>query len=167
MITVIADRESDIYEEFDRIPDEHTHLLTRACRDRALVGGGRLFTVAESWPVQHQYSLELRARPGRPARSAGVELRFGEVTIKRPGRCSDPSASPQLTLRLVEVKEIDTTVDEPIHWRLLTTHEVTTVAQALQAIAWYRERWNIEQLSAPGKARGSTLKAVRLNPRTH
>jgi hypothetical protein len=162
MVTVIGDRESDIYEEFDRIPDERTHLLTRACRDRALVGGGRLFTIAETWPVQHQFELDLRARPGRPARTAKVELRFGQVTIKRPGNCSDPLASPQLTLRLVEVKEVDTSVEEPIHWRLLTTHEATTVAQALQLVAWYRERWHIEQLFRTSKSQGLKLESSQV-----
>src|ERR1700723_768667 len=97
MVTMIGDRESDIYEEFDRIPDAHTHLLTRACRDRALVGGGRLFGITESWPVRHRFKLEVRAQPGRPARTAKVSLRFGEVTIKRPGNCSDPAAAHQLT----------------------------------------------------------------------
>jgi len=128
MITVIGDRESDIYEEFDRIPDARTHLLTRACRDRALVDGGRLFGIAESWLVRHQFDLEVRAQPGRPARMAKIALRFGEVTIKRPGNCSDKKAARQLTLRLIEVKEIGAAVKEPIHWRLLTTHAVTTEA---------------------------------------
>jgi Transposase DDE domain len=161
-VTVIGDRESDIYEEFDRIPDARTHLLTRACRDRALVGGGLLFSIAEAWPAQHLFELDLRARPGRPARIAKVELRFGEVAIKRPGRCSDPEASPQLTLRLVEVKEIDPSVEEPVHWRLLTTHKVATVAQALQTVAWYRERWHIEQLFRTSKSQGFDVESSQV-----
>lgn len=154
MVTVIGDRESDIYEEFDRIPDARTHLLTRACRDRALVDGGRLFDITEAWPVRHQFDLEVRAQPGRPARNAKVAVRFGQVTIKRPGNCSDPAAPPQLVLRLVEVRELDPTVETPILWRLLTTHEVTTVAQALQIVAWYRERWHVEQLFRTSKSQG-------------
>jgi DDE family transposase len=162
MVTVIGDRESDIYEEFDRVPNERTHLLTRACRDRALVGGGQLFAVAETWPIRHQFELELRAQPGRPARTAKVALRFGEVTIKRPRHCSDPAASRQLTLRLVEVKELDPTVEEPIHWRLVTTHQVTTVAQALQIVAWYRERWHIEQLFRTSKSQGLDVESSQV-----
>jgi hypothetical protein len=162
MVTVIGDRESDIYEEFDRIPDARTHLLTRACRDRALVGGGRLFAITETWPVQHRFELAVRAQPGRSARTAKIALRFGEVTIKRPGNCSDPKASRQLTLRLVEVRELDATVEEPIHWRLLTTHAVTTVAQALQMVAWYRERWHIEQLFRTSKSQGLDLESSQV-----
>lgn len=162
MVTVIGDRESDIYEEFDRIPDERTHLLTRACRDRALVDGGRLFDIAATWPVQHRFELEVRAQPGRPARTADVAVRFGEVIIKRPGNCSDPTAAPQLTLRLVEVKEIDPAVAEPIHWRLLTTHAVTTVAQALQIVVWYRQRWHIEQLFRTCKSQGLDLESSQV-----
>jgi hypothetical protein len=162
MITVIGDRESDIYEEFDRIPDERIHLLTRACRDRALVGGGTLFGIADTWPVQHRLELEVRAQPGRPARTTKVAVRFGEVTVKRPNNCSDPAAAPQLTLRLVEVKEIDPAVEEPIHWRLLTTHAVATVAQALQIVAWYRERWQIEQLFRTCKSQGLDIESSQV-----
>jgi hypothetical protein len=162
MVTVIGDRESDIYEEFDRIPDARTHLLTRACRDRALVDGGRLFDIAESWPVRHQFELEVRAQPGRPARTAKIALRFGEVTIKRPGNCSDRNAARQLTLRLVEVREFDPTVEEPIHWRLLTTHAVMSVAQALQIVAWYRQRWHIEQLFRTCKSQGLDLESSQV-----
>ena len=162
MVTVIGDRESDIYEEFDRIPNARTHLLTRACRDRALVGGGRLFGITETWPVRHQFELEVRAQPGRPARTAKIALRFGEVQIKRPGNCSDPEAPPQLVLRLVEVKELDPAVEEPIHWRLLTTHEVTTVAQALQIVGWYRERWHIEQLFRTSKSQGLNIESSQV-----
>jgi hypothetical protein len=36
MTTIIADRESAIYEEWARIPDAKNHLLTRVCRDGAL-----------------------------------------------------------------------------------------------------------------------------------
>lgn len=162
MITVIGDRESDIYEEFDRIPDERTHLLTRACRDRALIGGGKLFDITDIWPIQHRFELEVRAQPGRPARTAHVAVRFGEVTIKRPGNCSDPAAARQLTLRLVEVRELDPAVEEPIHWRLLTTHSVTTIAQALQIVAWYRQRWHIEQLFRTCKSQGLDLESSQV-----
>jgi hypothetical protein len=31
-----------------------------------------------------------------------------------------------------------------VHWRLLTTHEVTTLAQARQIVIWYRMRWTID-----------------------
>ena len=162
MVTVIGDRESDIYEEFDRIPDKHTHLLTRACRDRALMDGGRLFEVAETWPIRHRFALEVRAQPGRSARTANIALRFGEVTIKRPAHCSDNNAARQLTLRLVEVRELDPTVEEPIHWRLLTTHTITTVAQALQIVAWYRQRWQIEQLFRTSKSQGLDLESSQV-----
>ena len=159
MITVIGDCESDIYEEFDRIPDERTHLLTRACRDRALMDGGRLFDIAETWPG---FDLEVRAQPGPPARMARIALRFGEVTIKRPANCSDKNAARQLTLRLVDVKEFAPTVQEPIHWRLLTTHPITSVAQALQIVAWYRQRWHIEQLFRTSKSQGLDVESSQV-----
>ena len=48
-ITVVADRESDIYDEFARRP-ANVHLLTRAAQDRALADGSRLFAFASALP---------------------------------------------------------------------------------------------------------------------
>lgn len=163
LVTVVADRESDIYEEWARLPDGRCHLLTRAARDRVLEGGGRLFTVAEVWPVRHRFALALRARPGQPARRAAMSLRFGTVTIKRSGLCRDPDAPASLTLRLVDVRETAAGRPEPILWRLLTTHAVDSVEDALRIVDWYRQRWHIEQVFRTMKSQGLDVEASQLS----
>jgi hypothetical protein len=156
MVTVIDDREADIYEKWDRLPDACTHLLTRASRDRALVGGGTLFPTLAGFAEAHRYMLDLQARPGkRSARQACMAVRFGRVRIRRPGSCSDPNASDEIELFAIEVRELDPPPGEkPIVWRLLTTHTVESVAQALTVIGWYRLRWHIEQLFRTLKRQG-------------
>jgi hypothetical protein len=156
MVTVIDDREADIYEKWDRLPDARTQLLTRASRDRALADGGRLFPTLAGFAEQHRYLLDLPARPGkRSARQACMAVRFGRVRIRRPGRCSDPNASDEIELFAIEVRELDPPRGEkPIVWRLVTTHSVESVAQALTVIGWYRLRWHIEQLFRTLKRQG-------------
>jgi hypothetical protein len=164
-ITVIADRESDIFEEWARLPNTHLDLLTRACRDRAVAGGGCLFTRLDTLPVQACYTFDVSALPGkRAARRARMELRFGEVTIKRPKHCRDPEAPEEITLQAVDVREIGPSAgnDTPIHWRLLTTHKVKTVAQALQIVDWYAQRWHIEQLFRTMKRQGLDIEASQM-----
>jgi hypothetical protein len=88
MVTVIADRESDIYEEWARIPDEKTHLLTRVCRDRAVVESRSLYAYTDQLEVQTIYTVDVPARPKkRSAHEAKLEQRFGRVSIKRPAKC--------------------------------------------------------------------------------
>ena len=162
MITIIADRESDIYEEWARLPDARCHLLTRASRDRALDGGGRLFTIADDWPVRHTFALPLRARPGKPARTARMSLRFDTATIKRPQLCSDPKAPAEVTLRLIDVRETKAGRQDPIHWRLLTTHDINSVEDALRIVDWYRQRWHIEQVFRSMKSHGLDVEVSQL-----
>jgi hypothetical protein len=40
-ITHIADREGDIFEQMDRLPDDRNHLLVRASQDRSLRDAGQ------------------------------------------------------------------------------------------------------------------------------
>jgi hypothetical protein len=156
MVTVIDDREADIYEKWDRLPDARTQLLTRASRDRALADGGTLFATLAGFAEAHRYVLELQARPGkRSARQACMAVRFGPVRIRRPGNCSDPNASDEIELFAIEVRELDPPRGEkPIVWRLVTTHPVASVAHALTVIGWYRLRWHIEQLFRTLKRQG-------------
>ena len=84
MVTVVADRESDIYEEWARLPDAHTHLLTRACRDRTLAAGGKLYAWLDAQPVQGHHDFDVPARPGkRSAHRARLSVRY---VAKKGGR---------------------------------------------------------------------------------
>jgi hypothetical protein len=49
-VTVVDDREGDIYATWAQLPGPSFHLLTRAAQDRRLAGGGKLFTAAAAWP---------------------------------------------------------------------------------------------------------------------
>jgi hypothetical protein len=164
MITVIDDREGDIYEKWARLPDRRTHLLSRACRDRAIAGGGRLFATMAALPEQHRLTVDLPARAGkRLARQAQLMVRFGTVVVCRPASCSDPHAPRQIELSAVEVREIDPPPgEEPVLWRLLTTHDVETVEQAITVIGWYRQRWHVEQLFRTLKRQGLDLEESAL-----
>jgi hypothetical protein len=144
-ITVVGDRESDIYEQFARRP-ENVHLLTRAAQDRCLSDAGRLFATIDAWSEQHRETIVLPAQPGRRERTACLSLRFGAVSLRRPA-AADKALPTSVELFVVDVAEVDAPAGvEALHWRLLTTHSVTTVEQARQIVLWYRRRWNIEQV---------------------
>lgn len=166
MVTVVADRESDLYEEWARLPDARTHLLTRACHDRTLAAGGKLYAWLDAQPVQGHYSFDVPARPGkRSVHQARLSVRFGRVAIKRPKNCSDPHAPKRIELSVIEVRELPDSVignEEPIHWRLMTTHAITCLEDALRCVGWYRQRWHIEQLFRTLKKQGLKIESSQL-----
>jgi hypothetical protein len=157
-MTVVADRESDIYEMFDRLPDERTDLLIGACRDRVLAGdAGSLYQWLPGLPAQGSYTLDLPARTGgRSARQARLNVRFGPTRIARPRHCSDKNASPSVALWAIEVREEgeSSAQDAPILWRLLSTWPVQDMEQALRCVHWYTGRWHIEQTFRTLKTQG-------------
>ena len=157
MVTVIGDRESDIYSAWSQFPEGRFHLLSRSMQDRAVVGGGSLDATVAAFPVASCRSLELVERAGRPVRRAKLELRFGEVTIKRPHRC-EPTLPNGVSLRVVEVSELDPPAGQrPLRWCLLTTHQVQSLTEAWQIVDWYKLRWTIEQLFRTLKKQGLQL----------
>ena len=146
MVTDISDREADIYEHFARVPDGQTHVLVRAVRDRALVEAGeRLLSKIAAEPEASRLSFELPGRPGRMARQVRLAVRFCPVVLRRPKRGADRRDPPTIALNLVEAREIDPPPsEEPIVWRLLTTHAVGALAQAAWIIKLYRYRWIVD-----------------------
>jgi Transposase DDE domain len=155
LITVVADRESDIYDLFARRPAS-VHLLCRSAQDRVLLGGGLLSELCAGWVEQDRATISVPPRGQRAERQAIVALRFGAATLQRPKTPGAAKALPEsVALWVVDVQEIDPPEgQEPVHWRLLTTHAVTSVAEARQIVAWYRMRWTIEQVFRSLKAHG-------------
>jgi hypothetical protein len=168
MVTVVDDREGDIYPKWACVPQAGFHLLTRAMVDRRLAGTepglATLFTATAAFPVAATRTIDLPARPpDRAKRTAAVELRFGEVEIRRPRDERDRTLAATVRLRLVEVRESEPPAGvEPLHWRLLTTHEVADAAAAWQIVAWYQARWTIEQLFRVMKSQGLQLEDSQL-----
>ncbi len=163
-MTVVADREADIYSAWASVPQTNIHMLGRAMSDRSLGSGSTLFTAAAQFPVAGRRTIELRAHDvAHPKRSAVVELRYGEVEICQPRGERDHSLPPTVWLRLVDVREVNPPQGvEPLHWRLLTTHEITDTAGAWQIVGWYQLRWIIEQLFRVMKSQGLQLEDSQL-----
>src|ERR1700728_96261 len=159
MITVVSDREGDIYPKWAALPQTGVHLLTRAMVDRRLVDGGTLFAAAAGFAVAGKRHIELPARqPHRAKSTAVVELRYGTVEICRPRDEQDRTLAKTVRLWLVDVREVDPLEGvEPLHWRLVNTNEITDTAEAWQGVGWYQARWIIEQLFRVMKSQGLQL----------
>lgn len=163
-ITLIADRESDIYEAWCRLPDQRCRLVARVARNRRLADGRKLFAVAAGWAPAGRVGLELPAAPGREARTAKLALRFGPVEIKRPKNCSDRRAPRSQRLYLVEAREDKPPAGTaPLHWRLLVSHPITSFKQACDLIGLYRQRWHIEQLFRTMKRQGLKIEDSQID----
>ena len=151
-ITMVEDREGDIYDQFARRP-ENVHLLVRAARDRSVGPGQKLFATAAGWAEVDRYTVTVPAKRAlygtgaRDERSTVVAVRSGEVEVSRPASAAR-SLPARLRLRVVDVRETDAPPagQQAVHWCLLTTHAVETAADAQRMVAWYRRRWTIEQL---------------------
>lgn len=166
MVTHIGDRESDLYEEWATVPDGYNHVLVRVRQDRRLFNQEKsLYSYLKEQPCEGTYTINVPAdqRIERVAREALLTVRFASVKIRRPEALKAFDYPPQVTLYALEVEEVCPPVgQEPIHWRLLTTHDVMSIEQALQVIEWYKWRWRIEQLFATLKKAGLNLEATQL-----
>lgn len=166
LVTHIGDGESDLYEEWATVPNQHTHVLVRVRQDRRLLGMSQsLYAYLSEQPCEGTYSLEVLADPrsGRTAREAWLAVRCVQVQIQRPDNLRNQDYPPSVTLYAVEAQEVNPPAgQQPIHWRLLTTHQVVSVEQALQVIEWYKWRWRIEQLFATLKQAGLNIEATQL-----
>ena len=84
MITVIDDREGDIYAKWATVAAQNFHLLTRSMQDRTLASGKSMYETTAGFATADVATIELLPRTNRPARQARLALRFGSVTIRRP-----------------------------------------------------------------------------------
>lgn len=164
MVTMVSDREGDIFAVWASVPEENVHLIARSMHDRRLADGRSLYETAASFPVCATRTVALPEREHkRTARSARLSLRFGAVELARPRNTVERDLPKSIPLSIIEVFEQDPPRGaEPIHWRLLTTHSVTDAKAAWQIVDWYKMRWAIEQFWRLLKLQGLRLEDSQL-----
>jgi len=157
-ITVISDRESDIYEHFAQRP-ANVELIVRSSWNRKInlpSGASRqLFAFVDGLPEAARFSVTIPAAPGRKERTAVLALRFSPVTLCKPHPSPAPDLPDTIRLTMVEVREVSSGHDgKPIHWRLLTSHVVASPKKARRIVDLYRKRWTIEEFFRTLKSAG-------------
>ena len=154
-VVVVADREGDIHASFARCP-AGVDLIVRAAQDRVLHDGTRLFAAPASWPELARTEVVVApSRAGARGRIAKVVLRASSIVISRPRHGGDRSDPPQLTMHMVEAREIDGPAGvPPLLWRL------TYYAKAI------RDHWGIENRNHRVRDGflGEDASKIRVNP---
>jgi hypothetical protein len=143
-IVSVADREADIYELFALGKGlKGVELLVRAESNRALKDEqAHLWEYMARQHCQGIQEIQIPRRGNRAVRTAKLEVRFGEITLKPPRR--KESLTP-ITLYAVWVCEIDEAKGStPLQWMLLTTLKIRSFEEACEKIRWYTLRWGIE-----------------------
>lgn len=167
-VTVVSDRESDIYEHFAFRP-QTTHLIVRACQNRRIETDekqqiDRLFSHVDGLPEAGRLKVKIPAAPGRKARSSELAIRFSPVTLRKPLHGAAANLPDTVGLTVVDVRETSTPEGgKPIRWRLLTTHPVANIAEAGRIVDLYRMRWIVEEYFHTQKTGGFDIEAADIS----
>lgn len=184
-VTVIGDREFDFYAAFHQLIDERTDLLLRSKNKRRIEIGDSQLSLDDfidnlnvidtrQLEVSSRSALRQKRAPSgktryensqmkREARLAELELKFSKVLILKPKQYYDKQAPKTVSLHVIDVTEkVSKGIKYPLHWRLLTSHEVTSVERAWELVDWYKKRWLIEQLFRTAKRGGLDTEGLEL-----
>jgi hypothetical protein len=143
----VADRESDFYEPIQTCQQHRIDFIIRASHNRRLAeAAGHLKDALAHATVLGQTTVELRARPGQPARTAIVEIRTVRVDLDGPWRPGGWQPG-LLGVNAVEVREVHPPagVKEPLHWVLLTSLPCARWSEVQRVVGRYAARWGIEE----------------------
>jgi hypothetical protein len=144
-LITVGDSEADIYELFHSARALKTDLLIRAGQNRCVCEPevGLLWPVLEKQPIAGHFEVHIAKRPQQPARTAVVAVRYTSLTLQAPQHLR--AHLGPLALYGILVQEVDPPPDvEPLCWLLLTTVPVCSFDDAVECIAWYCRRWQIE-----------------------
>lgn len=161
-ITIIADRESDVYELLTTVDGKQIHVLIRSKHNRKTINGCNLTDHLNNLPVMYEYDLSVTGdvRKRIEKRTARMGLKWSKVLLRQPKSYKNKQLPSSKELYVVEAREKKRT--NGIYWRILTTHPVTNDAEAMQIIEWYKQRWYIEQIHRLLKTEGFRIERSQL-----
>ena len=126
--------------------------VIRAAQDRCLTDEqgraitGKLFATARAPAALGEFTLELRARPGQPARTAQLQVSAAGFRCERRNAQAKARATCRLcAARGAHLGTQSAAGGEPLEWILLTDWQVESYAQALEVALAYSTRWLIEE----------------------
>jgi hypothetical protein len=152
--THVFDRGADNFEVYCHLAIQKEDWVVRAAQLTRVIKNPQgekmqLQAYLHSLPLAGTYELEIPARHGEKARTAKVEVRFGSLIMPRPRERSpfvEKCGIQEISMQVVEVREVNPPAEvQPLHWVLLTSHEVRNFDEAWLIIGYYERRPIIEE----------------------
>ena len=153
-VITVADRESDFFEFFTQAKELRAKYLIRARSDRKLVaedseGCASMLEALSLAPALGSITVAVPSNGRRKARTASIEVRVAQVSIKAPERRgahakASGSSEPVLVTVIGATEQSPPAGSESISWVLLTNLIVKDFASATEKVQWYGKRWGIE-----------------------
>jgi hypothetical protein len=152
--THVFDRGADNFEVYCHLLLNRVGWVVRAAQLKRKVDTPagerrRLDHYLHCLPARGTYQLSVRANHDQPARTAEVEVRFGQVLVPAPRDCGKfvrECGIVAMAMWVVEVREALPPLGvKPLRWVLLASLPVESFEDAWQVIGYYEKRPLIEE----------------------
>jgi hypothetical protein len=146
---VIGDRESDVFDVFALRRRPGLELVVRSAQNRRVRSdaGGKLREVVEGAPVAGKLEIEVPRSRNRKARTAVLEVQYCRMELLPPTHHQERKTLSPVPVSVVRVREQGTVPEgeEPIEWVLVTSVPVASLAEAVEIVKAYAQRWKVER----------------------
>jgi hypothetical protein len=158
----VCDRGADYGLFLKEAVDRKQLITVRAAQDRVIKRenrAARLFSTLRRSPVLERLKLKIPRGPKRSARLAELEVRAVSNVKVRTHRYG-----PWVELSAIQVRECSRPPagESPIVWRLLTTHPVELVSDAMLVLQSYVYRWRVEEFHKTWKSGACNVERSQL-----
>jgi hypothetical protein len=145
----LGDRGSDVFGYLRRARALGWECLLRVGQDRRVETAqsgeiGHLFELLRGLPGRTSTEVEVRARAGKPKRTASLRVDWTAVKIMPPRNRPELKRAEPIRGWCVRAWEEEEREDA-LEWMLFCTLPVTDAGSALEKIRWYTRRWLVEE----------------------
>ena len=158
------DRGGDFWAPLVEAHENQWLLTVRAAYDRRLETSHAIKYLRPKLQAQRpigHYRVEIEGRPGRPTRTATLQVRVAKVVLRLKAY-GQPTRKVPVTAILVRESNRVPLGQTPLDWMLLTTYPVDTFEDACLVIRGYTQRWRIEDFHRTWKSSGCDIERSQL-----
>jgi Transposase DDE domain len=144
-IIMVADRESDIYENYVNMKILGHSYVFRMCHNRNTDNNGEksnTYDDIENEPIRFYKKVEIEGNGKRPKEVVQVSVRAKTIEFL-PSKTF--GTKEKIKVNVVLVKEEHVTLNNPLWWLLVTQEPIETDEQIKRIVEIYESRWIIEE----------------------
>jgi len=165
-VTVISDREGDIYEYMNEIIISKPRcFLTRIAQNRMTTDNEKIFDSIRKADCKGEINIKVprNSHKNMESREIKLEIRFNKYEIKRPAHLkNNTKLSESLTVYVIHTIEKSPPAGvEPLEWFLMTNRPITSFDEAVQQVKNYLQRWKIERFHYTLKSGGCNIEDIQ------